>query len=301
MFLVSLFMQTTFVGICNLDLYSKIHRLPKVGETIHGIELEHGYGGKASNACAQFALLCDNKMKPSLLTCVGNDSDGQAFISHFKSINIDEKMVQILDNRPTGVAICFVIDGGESAIVIHPCPVTKEIINANANTIAQSKIVVTNFEIPLDAAKEALKIGKESGAKTILNASPMPDHIDLDYFQDVSVVIVNQVELNALGKVDQLFEKNVGAVVVTLGGEGAELYLPGKEKVCVAAPSVNVVDTTGAGDSFLGSFAYCIAIGKGYEEAVRIAVTTASISVQKVGAQQSYANRNHPQLSSAFQ
>lgn len=298
--IISHIMKATFVGICSIDLYSKCHRLPHIGETVHGIGLERGYGGKASNACAQFAMLCDSNMKPSLLTCVGKDDDGKSLLKHFKSININDQFIQVVDKVPTGIALCFVLDKGESAIIIHPCPVTKEIVIANAKHISSSNIVVTNFEIPLDATEETLRIAHEGGAKTILNTSPMPENLNMELFRNVSIVIANELEMSTLGQQDALFQFGVEAVVVTLGSDGACLYLPGKPGISIAAPVVDAVDTTGAGDSFLGAFAYGIAKGMSLEDASSVACVTASISVQNVGTQQSYPKRDHPQLKPLF-
>ncbi|KAH0786639.1 kinase, pfkB family protein [Histomonas meleagridis] len=289
-------MTTVFAGICSIDLYSKCDRLPNLGETLKGNELNRGYGGKASNACAQYAFLAGESHKPSLLTCVGNDSDGKEILFYFNKININNEMVQTLDNVPTGLAICFVLDKGESAIVIHPCNPTKEMIIQNSEKLSKSKYLVTNFEMPVEVTAEALKIAHEGGSTTILNAAPIPANLDKNIFKNVTIAIVNKVELEALGNVDELFGYGVQLVVVTLGSDGADLYQKDKEKIHVASPKVNAIDTTGAGDSFLGSFSYCISMGMGYEEAAKFACICASISVQGIGTQQSYAHADHPQL-----
>jgi ribokinase len=124
----------------------------------------------------------------------------------------------------------------------------------------------------------------------------VPD-LDRTIFAFATVVIANEIEMVALGTPDDLFAFGVKLVVVTLGKKGALLHESGKETVAVGTTQVEVVDTTGAGDSFLGSFAYCIAKGMGYQEAAAFACATATISVQSVGTQQSYAHRNDPRLS----
>ncbi|EAX87838.1 kinase, pfkB family protein [Trichomonas vaginalis G3] len=291
-------METTFVGICSIDLYSRCHALPNLGETIHGIALNCGFGGKAPNACAQFAFLSDSTLKPNLLTAVGNDSDGKVIVDHFKEIGVSPQYVQVSKEAPSGLALCFVLDGGESAIVIHPCPVTIDMVHQMKDKLANSKLVVTNFEIPIETALEVLKISRNGGAKTILNVSPVPEQRDINLFKDASVVIVNEVELASFGSVEDLFNIGVECVVQTQGAKGATILERGKQPVHVPSIKVDVVDTTGAGDSFLGSFTYCLAKGCSYEEAAKVACITAAISVTGVGTQGSYAHRDHPLLKS---
>lgn len=288
-------METTFVGICSIDLYSQCPRLPNLGETLHGTSLARGYGGKAANACAQFAFLSENS-KPTMITSVGNDSSGREIIDHFKECGLNTEYVQIEKDIPTGLAICFVLEGGESAIVIHPCPVTLDTVAKTTDKIKQSKIVVTNFEAGVPVAAEVLKVAKEGGAKTILNAAPMPPNVDRQLFKQCTVVIVNKIEMEALGTVEDLFELGVEVVIVTLGGDGATIFEKGKHGINVAAPVVKAVDTTGAGDSFVGSFAFCLSQGKSYESAATFACAAASISVQSVGTQQSYAHSDNEML-----
>ena len=289
-------MEVSFVGICSIDLYSRCSRLPNIGETIHGIGLNRGFGGKASNACAQFAFLCDNSTKPKLLTCVGKDSSGKEIQEHFEKIGIKSELIQISENVPTGLAICFVLDKGQSAIVIHPCPVTLEMVRQNAENLRKSKIVVTNFEIPVDVALETLKISQEGGATTILNVSPIPSNVELSLFANATIVIVNEVELKCIGSVEQLYDQGVKCVVVTLGSEGAIVHEKGKEPVPIPTVQVEAVDTTGAGDSFLGTFSYCLSKNLSIVDSAKVACVAASISVQSIGTQQSYPHFDHPQL-----
>ncbi|OHT09377.1 kinase, pfkB family protein [Tritrichomonas foetus] len=295
-------MTTTFVGICSIDLYSRIDRLPHNGETLKGIDLNRGFGGKASNACAQFAFLATQDEKPSLLTCVGKDSDGDSIRAHFQNININNDLVIVSEKQPTGLAICFVLDKGESAIVIHPCSLTPSMVRKYSDKISQSKFVVTNFEIPIEVAAETLKIAHQGGAKTILNFAPAPSTpCDKEIFRNTSICIANEVEMAALGtSVEELHSLGVECVIETLGGKGANIHVNGKDVIHVDAPKVEVVDTTGAGDSFLGSLTYFLSKGKSYEEASKFACFAASQSVQRIGTQQSYCRRGDEVLAPFF-
>ena len=278
-----------------MDLYSQIPRLPETGETLHGIGLSRGFGGKAPNATAQFAFLSDDSHKPQLLTAVGDDSDGQVLVNHYKEIGISTDLIQH-SKGPSGCAICFVMEGGESAIIIHPCPVTKEMLEANEDKIKDSKILVTNFEIPVDVAMEAMRIGRKNGIKTILNVSPIPQNPSIDQLKNADIIILNKVELEQFGTIDDLLAAGAECVINTQGSEGAKISIKGKGTYQVPSPKVNAVDTTGAGDSFLGAFTYCVSRGMDYVEAARVACVTASISVTSIGTQSSYAHRDHELL-----
>lgn len=288
-------MSTTFVGIVNIDLYSTCHRLPNPGETITGVSLSRGFGGKASNACAQFAYL-GPQTPGAMITAVGNDASGREVIEHYKNIGLTADHVFVNENGSTGTALCFVLDGGESAIIIHPCPLTLEMIGERTKVISESKVVVTNFEAGVQVALEAMRLAKDGGAISIMNCAPIPSDLNTAMFSNCSVVIANKLEMDAIGEVECLFDVGVEVVVVTLGGDGAVVYRKGRVPANIPAPVVSVVDTTGAGDSFVGALAFGISRGVDYVEAATLAVAAASISVQNIGAQQSYAHGNHAEL-----
>lgn len=289
-------MEVTFVGICSIDIYSKCARLPHLGETMHGEAHSSGFGGKAANACAQFTLLSP-KTPPTLLTRVGDDSDGRKIIEHYQKAGISVNFIKKSTDCPTGLALCFVLERGESAIVIHPCPLTIPIINEYSQQLMQSRFVVTNFEIEQEVAKEALRIAKSGDSTTILTPAPCVPNVDDELLALVDIIVLNQHELLELGDSKRLFQAGVNAVVVTLGADGARVMRQGVEDVHVESPKVEAIDSTGAGDSFLGTFVYCLSRGADIIESTRIGCVAASASCLTIGTQNSYIGRDHPSIS----
>lgn len=173
-------------------------------------------------------------------------------------------------------------------------------VQQHDEAIKKSKIVVTNFEIPVDVAAETLKIAHEAGATTILTVA-LATSCDKIIFRNSTIVIANQNETGALKTtVDELHSLGVEAVIETLGGDGANVYVKRKQKVHVSTTPVKAIDTTGAGDSFLGSFAYFLSKGQSYEEAAQKACKISSLSVQQIGTQSSYAHRGEPEIASSI-
>lgn len=293
-------MDVTFVGVCSVDIYSKINRLPNISETIHGIGYAKGFGGKASNACAQCTFLNELSNRPVLITRVGKDGSGDEIIEYFKKVNISTEFVFQDDSNPTGLAICFVLDKAESAIVIHTCPLSLDLIHQSQQRLLSSRFVVTNFEAGIEVVTETLRIAKTGGAKTILTPAPILQSLDHSLLKFVSIIVLNRIELQALGDVEQLFSEGVEVVIETRGAEGAAIFEPGKAVVTVESPKVSAVDTTGAGDSFLGTFVCCLSRGYSLVESTRIGCFVASISVQSVGTQDSYPRLDHPQIKCLF-
>jgi len=225
----------------------------------------------------------------------------------------------VLPNKHTGVAPIIVdTKSGDNSIIVIPGAnhaLTPEDVRESLNALASKhsvKVVLVQLEIPLESAQEALKVGKELGATTILNPAPASDKID-DLFAHVDILIPNESELASMSPSSDseekrahylLNEKGVGmAVVVTLGARGAMVV--GKDKTTlVCAPdglpcaSEPVQDTVGAGDSFCGSLSCYLLAGLALPEAATKACGVASMSVRKRGAQTSYpkAHELPPQL-----
>ena len=293
---MSIEMEVTFVGACNVDIYSKIPRLPVCGETLHGISMSRGISGKAINQAVQFVLL-GPETKPAIVTAVGNDQYGQDVVHYFDGIGLNTEHVHRRADYATGTSLCLVLDDGEISRVVHPCPLTMDMLDASKDQIERSKIVVTSFEVGVDVALKAMRMARAAGATTVIKASPMPEQGAKEVFKHCNIVILNHVELEKVGSVEELLGLGVESVMVTLGADGAARFERGQEKgMNVAAPVVKAVDTTGAGDAFVGAFVFCLAKGMSREDAAGIACATASLSVQQTGGHESYADAEHPQV-----
>ncbi|XP_017287188.1 ribokinase isoform X1 [Kryptolebias marmoratus] len=291
------------VGSCMTDLVSQAPRLPKAGETIHGHKFFIGFGGKGANQCIQAARL---GVKTAMICKVGKDFFGDNYIQNFKKNDVCTDFVWQTSAAATGAASITVNDAGENAIVIVAGAnmlLGSEELQQALPAIQKAKVLVCQLEINPQISFQALQMAHDNKVKTIFN--PAPAIPDLEYsFYGVSDVFccneseaelltgcsVNNVE-EAHHASQELLRRGCGAVVITLGPQGC-VVLKAQEKTLTHVPAnaVAAVDTTGAGDSFIGALAFYMA---NYpmmplEEMTRRANQVAGVSVQAVGTQTSF-------------
>lgn len=231
----------------------------------------------------------------------------RGFLKNFRDLGCATDGVGVTGETSTGVASITVDEEGGNCIVIVPAAnnlVTPAWVERQRALICRAKVLVTQLEVPLEATILALQIGAASpGTTVIFNPAPadtvLPDSIyplcDLVIPNETEAALLTGVAVNDPASAEraarQLLAKGAKNVIVTLGGQGC-LLVPGAAgaaAVHVAAAKVAVVDTTGAGDSFIGALAHCLAHGDSLEQATRRAVVCASYSVQRKGTQQSFA------------
>ena len=297
-------LKTLFIGNSFIEIQSNIQRQPKIGETLIGNSVNYQISGKLLNSCIQFSFLSEPKMRPSFFTVVGNDTNGNKIKEYLEKFNIDIGLLITDDKRATSTLISMHsnLDKGESK-VLFPCNFTLEDINKYEKEIASFQVVVVNLEIPMDALNQILKIAHQSGAKTIVKASPSPENNNFDksFLQYTSAIVLSEAEFASFGTVNSLFDAGVEVIVTTFGADGATFYEKGSHAgMSVATTVVKVVDPSGAGESFLGTFAYCLANKMSYEDASRIACGAATLSVQKKGIVSSFPKIGHPDLMPLF-
>lgn len=297
--------EVIVIGSCNVDLISYVERFPKAGETICGSKFQTGCGGKGANQCVAAAKL---GAKTVMVGCVGSDNFGKTFIEAFQNLSIDIDHLHVIENISTGVASIVVNDQGENNIVIvkgaNDC-LSLEHINHVIPRISSSTVVLFQLENDLDVTRNALKLARHAGATTIFNPAPAVEGLSEEFLRNTSILCCNETEAAILTdmKVDTkddyatvlktLLSKGPEIVVLTLGADGAIYACKENEEIYHIKPdqqNIKVVDTTGAGDCFVGSLAYFIAMRKdlSFKEAMRRAVAIASISVCKEGTQTSY-------------
>jgi ribokinase len=265
--------QVVVVGSINADVVLRVPRLPGAGETVLARE-QAGYpGGKGANQAVAAARL---GATVAFVGCVGEDDAGRAMCANLRAAGVDTRHVRATDRAPTGAAYISVDEHGENAIVVVP-GANGELgaadIAAAGEVIAGAAIAVTQLEIP-DSAVAAV-VG--SARRVLLNAAPARS-VPRALLARVDVLVVNESEA-ALVPPD--FR---GALVRTLGAGGASWHADGEHGV-VRAPRVEVVDTTGAGDAFVGALAATLAGGASLAAAVGSAVTVASRATTVAGAQ----------------
>jgi ribokinase len=287
------------VGAANLDLISYVPRLPRMGETLHGTRFHMGYGGKGANQAVMAAKLGGDV---SMVTKLGQDIFGENTLKNFQSWGIDTRHVLFTDQAFSGVAPIAVDPDGHNAIIIVTGAndlLTPEEIEAARPVIAAAQILVCQLEIPVETTLAALRVARQEGVTAIFNPAPARPRLPDELYHLSDIFCPNESETELLtglpvGSVEEaetaarvLLERGAGMVILTLGERGS-LLVNAKESVHVAAKPVKALDTTGAGDAFVGSLAYFLAAGKPLAEAMRRANYIAAISVQASGTQTSF-------------
>ncbi len=274
------------IGSLNMDLVVKTKRAPEAGETLHGLDFQTVPGGKGANQAAAAALLGGSVM---LAGRIGRDAFGDQMRSNLESIGVDTHLVITDPDAPSGVASIVVDEKGENRIIVvagangQVTPFDVELV---APALAESGALVLQFEIPLETVCAAAAMAHEKRIPVILNpapAYPLPAGLlaNVDYLilneseaSLLSGTSVNNMEsAGAAGK--QLMSMGAGTVIVTMGAQGA-LLVTSHITEQFPARSIKVVDTTAAGDAFVGAFALMTVRGQSLEEAVKFAIACGS-------------------------
>jgi ribokinase len=283
--------QVVVIGSLNMDIVVEAKRPPLMGETVHGNQVHFIPGGKGANQAVASARL---GAKTMMIGAVGADAFGTELLQALKQEGIDVEAVKTEADSHTGVASIVLSQGDNQIIVVAGAngQVTAADIDQHVDKIKQSDVVLLQLEIPLETVIYAAAKAKELGKTVVLNPAPareLPDELQED------VLIPNESELYLLAQADAkieladamhaMLQKGVSTVVTTLGSKGAAYLTAEGEQGLVASHRVQVVDTTGAGDSFNAGFSYALAGGAAIEEAVAFATKVAALAVTKLGAQ----------------
>ena len=284
------------VGSSNIDQISYVEKIPGDGETVFGSSYQMGFGGKGANQAIMASLL---GAETYMITCLGEDVYADMTIENYKKNNINIDYLQIVPGS-SGVAPIWVDESGQNRIIVISG--SNDHIDAEKaiqalSEIEDLKIIVGQFEIPLEVTERVFSFAKENNITTILNPAPakIPSENLLsltDWF------IPNEVEFATITKMDAFIDENLikygnslsGNLIVTLGDKGAATIDKGSV-IKIPAPSVKAVDTTGAGDAFVGAFAYGLASDLTPQDAIKLAIDRASNSVTKPGTQISYSKQ----------
>ncbi len=284
----------SILGIFVADTAYLARRMPVVGETITGSGFSVGPGGKGSNQ----AVAAARAGSPvSFISKIGRDTFGDMALRTYAEAGVTPKIVQ-MDDLPTGAAFIYVNDqNGENAIIVYPGAAGSigiDDVEAARETIEQSRIFVTQLEQPAAAAQRALEIARAAGVTTVFNpapAEPFPDAI----YPLCDYIVPNETEAAALAGFelatvddarragDALLKKGARTALITLGARGVLLHNASQSVVIPAMASGPVIDTTGAGDAFVGGFSAALAQGLAPVEAARFGCATAGISVTRRG------------------
>ena len=283
------------VGSAMIDLTAYTKVIPAPGQTLEGDLFTTGFGGKGANQ-AVIAAHCGAQVH--FVGKLGRDLFGDSIAENFKKLGIDSEYVERSDT-PNGVAHIWVDANGENRIIIIPGAnheiELKKAIEA-IESIAGLAVVVAQCEIKQEVTLSAFSAAKARGCVTILNPAPYQP-LSEDLLAVTDWIIPNETEFKELlgqeptsDEVLKKFRPGKNSIV-TLGSEGAVLITSDGNLTRVSAPKVNAVDTTGAGDAFVGVFAFALASGKNPEDAMKLGVKVASMSVTRKGAQSSYPSQ----------
>ena len=281
------------LGIFVADISFSGNKIPTIGETILGDSYNIGPGGKGCNQAIAISRLGGNV---NFISKLGDDDYGKLAISKIKKDNIETSNIIISKEHKTGVAGILVDKNtGKNAInVIVGAPSTLKIDEIDLKVIKNSKIFLTQLEIPKEVTFNCLKIAKESGVITILNPAPAST-ISREFFKYIDYFTPNETEAEFYSGIkinnekdakhasDKLLKLGIKKIVITLGEKGL-FYSDGKDEIYLKARPVKAIDTTGAGDAFNGGFAFSLFQGKKIRECLELANKVASLSTTKLGA-----------------
>lgn len=286
------------VGSANVDLTTFTDRFPRPGETIFAREFHLGFGGKGANQ-AVAARLCGGEV--SMVARVGDDLLGPATLDNFRSFDIDTSHVRVTPTVSSGVAPIFVDASGQNRILVVKGAndrLSPGDIDAAGDVLRGADFVIVQLEIPLETVYYTLRFARAHNISSILNPAP-GQALDSREIANADYLIPNETEAEALTGLPvqdlesahagarQLLENGMRRVIVTLGANGA--LLAGADGIHHIAPfPVGAVDTTGAGDAFIGSLACFLARGLEEREAISRANLYAALSTLAAGTQKSF-------------
>lgn len=294
----------TVIGSINLDRTIRVKQMPKPGETMHTKEIFSAGGGKGAN---QAVAAKRSEAVTNFIGAIGNDEAGEMMRELLSEEGIELAGVQTLEKQATGQAYIIVDDQGENSIMIHSGAnnaFTPKQVQAHADLIKASDFVVAQFESTLESTIEAFTIAREAGVKTILNPAPALESVPEELLKVTDMIIPNETETEILTGIkvtdeaslkaaaDHFHQLGIEAVIITIGSKGAFYDVQDRSGI-VPAFKVNAVDTTAAGDTFIGAMSSVLKKDfSNLEQAIEYGNQASSLTVQRFGAQPSIPYKN---------
>ncbi|MGK0605277.1 ribokinase [Enterococcus gilvus] len=292
--------KITVVGSINLDTTIRTEQFPKPGETIHSKEVFTNGGGKGAN---QAIAAARNGAQVNFIGAVGDDDGGKALVDLLEQDRINISGIDYLKSIKTGSAYVTVDDNGENSIVIYGGAnqnISSEHILDNQELISSSDFLIAQLETNLSSIEKSFEIARDSSVLTILNPAPAPESLPKKIIQTTDILIPNEIELETISgnkitteadlikTANGIHDLGVRVLIVTLGENGSFYSVSEGIHGFIPAFKVNAVDTTAAGDTFIGALASKLSQDlSNIEEAIKYGSKAASITVQRYGAQPS--------------
>lgn len=291
--------KVTVIGSINLDKTIRVKEMAKPGETIHASEVFSAGGGKGAN---QAVAAKRSGAKTAFIGAVGNDDAGKTMreLLGYEEINLDG--IAELDKVATGQAYIVVDEKGENSIMIHAGAngkITPEHVVEHADLIKESDFVIAQFESDLASTIKAFEVAHQAGVKTILNPAPAMRTVPEELLKTTDVIAPNETETEILTGIkvvdeksmqkaaDKLHALGIKVVLITIGSKGSFYSMDGQSGI-VPAFKVNAVDTTAAGDTFIGALSTVLKPDfSNLVEAITYGNKASSLTVQRFGAQPS--------------
>lgn len=289
--------QIIVVGSLNMDLTIQSERIPSRGETIHGSDFLMNEGGKGGN---QAVAAAKSGVPTTFIGSVGDDVFGTKIQHTLEAYGINTSLLQTSRDTPTGIAM-IIRSGGDNRIILNSganfCIDPAVMKQSIAGTAVRGDILITQFENEPDTVFAALQKARELGMYTILNPAPAKA-FPMDRYPLIDLIIVNQSECETLTgiypdnqedcrKALAVFkERGTSEAIITLGSQGSTA-LQDNEFIFIPAYHVKAIDTTAAGDSFIGALASRLARGESMAASMQYATKAAALTVTRKGAQSS--------------
>ncbi len=284
------------VGSLNYDIILQVSRLPEKGETFPAKGVTFSAGGKGANQAVQAAKL---GVKTYMVGCVGNDPQGDVLFETARKYGLDTTYLRRVDG-PSGMSCVHAVeDGSVYATIVRGAnfAITKQDIDAAKPVMREAAIVILQMEIPMEINAYAIEAAKECGCKVLLNAAPA-EKVPEEFLRQCDIIVVNEVEAafylgeemsdRALAERGsaRLAEQYQADIIMTLGKLGS-VVCDGGKVAFVPSKKVHAIETTGAGDSFIGGTAYALIQGMSLTQACEFATCCSAITVCRMGAQDS--------------
>ena len=281
------------IGSSNIDQIAYTKNIPADGETLFGDSFQMGFGGKGANQAVMAGLLGADVY---MITCLGDDVYKEMTISNYEANNVNTDHIQLVKGA-SGVAPIWVDATGQNRIIVIPGAnneIDAQKAISSIEEIGNISVLVGQCEIPMEVNHEVFQYAKSNSITTIFNPAPAKK-LEREFLEHISWLIPNENEFELISGMEPnddnflKFNEEIPCnLIVTLGEKGAVLVDENKTHY-FDAPSLNAIDTTGAGDSFIGTFAYELSESNSPESCVKKAVEKASQSVTKKGTQSSYS------------
>lgn len=281
------------IGSSNIDQIAYTKNIPADGETLFGDSFQMGFGGKGANQAVMAGLLGADVY---MITCLGDDVYKEMTINNYEANNVNTDHIQLVKGA-SGVAPIWVDATGQNRIIVIPGAnneIDAQKAISSIEEIGDISVLVGQCEIPMEVNREVFQYAKSNSVTTIFNPAPAKK-LDREFLEHISWLIPNENEFELISGMEPnddnflKFNEEIPCnLIVTLGEKGAVLVDENKTHY-FDAPSVNAIDTTGAGDSFIGTFAYELSESNSPESCIKKAIEKASQSVTKKGTQSSYS------------